>query len=72
MLIRDPEGQIFLFAPNIHEAPYSFSCIPSNIDEYYTWDIGSVWNKHWPETMYVGQWPAFHGPVIFPCIFKTI
>ena len=21
---------------------------------------------HWPKTMYVGQWPIFHGPVILP------
>ena len=41
------------------------------MDEYYTWDIASVWHKHWPEIMYVGQWPIFHGPVILPYIFKT-
>ena len=37
------------------------------MDEYYTWDVGSVWHKHWPEFMYmyIGQWPIFHGPVIF-------
>ena len=23
-----------------------------------------MWYKHWPETIYVGQWPMFHGPVI--------
>ena len=22
------------------------------MDEYYTWDAGSVWHKHWPEFMY--------------------
>ena len=22
------------------------------MDEHYTWDIGSVWHKQWPETMY--------------------
>ena len=42
------------------------------MDEYYTWDTGSVWYKHWPETMYVGKWPTFHGPVILRYIFKTI
>ena len=40
------------------------------MDEYYTWDTGSVWHKHWPETIYVGQWPIFHGPVILRYIFK--
>ena len=29
-----------------------------------TGDIDSVWHKHWPETIYVGQRPIFHGPVI--------
>ena len=42
------------------------------MDEYYTWDIGSVLHKHWPEIMYVGQWPIFHVPVILPDIGKTI
>ena len=42
------------------------------MDEYDTLDIGSVWHKHWPETMYVGQWPLFHGPVILHYICKTI
>ena len=36
------------------------------MDEYYTLDIDLVWNKHWPEIMYVGQWPVFHSPVILP------
>ena len=42
------------------------------MDEYYTWDVGSVWHKHWPEFMYVGHWPIFHGPVILPYSLKTI
>ena len=42
------------------------------MDEYYTWDVGLVWHKHWPEFMYIGQWPIFHGPVIWPYILKTI
>ena len=42
------------------------------MDEYYTWDVCSVWHKHTPEFMYVGQWPLFHGPVILPYILKTI
>ena len=44
------------------------------MDEYYTWDVGSVWHKHWPEFMNIGQWPIVHGPVILPYtgILKTI
>ena len=42
------------------------------MDEYYTWDVGSVWHKHWPEFMYVGQFRIFHGPVILSSILKTI
>ena len=34
-------------------------------------------HKHWPETICVGQWPIFHGPIfhgpaILPYILKTI
>ena len=29
-------------------------------------------DKHLTETMHVGQWPVFHGPVILPYILKTI
>ena len=29
-------------------------------------------NKHWTETIYVGQWPIFHGPVILPYIIRTL
>ena len=32
----------------------------------------SVWHKHWTETIYVGQWLVFHGPVILPYILKTM
>ena len=42
------------------------------MDEYYTWDVGSVWHKHWPEFMYICQWPIFHGPVILFYILKII
>ena len=42
------------------------------MNEYYTWDVRSVWHKHWPEFMYIGQWPIFHGLVILPYILKTI
>ena len=28
--------------------------------------------QHWPETIYLGQWPIFHGPVILPYVLKTI
>ena len=31
-----------------------------------------MWHKHWTETIYVGQWPIFQGPVILPYILKTI
>ena len=30
-----------------------------------------MWHKHWTETIYVGQWPIFHGPVILLYILKT-
>ena len=30
-----------------------------------------MWHKHWTETIYVGQWPIFHGPVLL-YILKTI
>ena len=33
-----------------------------------TGDIDSVWHKHWSKTIYVGQWPIFHGLVILPYI----
>ena len=42
------------------------------MDQYYIWDIGSVWHKHWPEIKYVGQWPAFHGSKILLYVLKTI
>ena len=42
------------------------------MDEYFTWDVGSVWHKHWPEFIYIGQWPIFHGLVILLYILKTI
>ena len=42
------------------------------MDEYYTWDFCSVCHKHWPEFMYVGMLPIFHGPVILPYILKTV
>ena len=38
--------------------------------EYYTRDFGSVRHKFWPEFMYIGQWPIFHGPVILPYILN--
>ena len=42
------------------------------MDDYHTWDVGSVWHKRWPRFMYIGQWHIFHGPVIMPYILKTI
>ena len=44
------------------------------MDEYYTWYVGSVRHKDWPEFMYmyVDHWPIFYGPVILPYILKTI
>ena len=42
------------------------------MDEYHSWDIGSVLHKHRPEIMYVGQWPIFHGLLILPYICKTL
>ena len=35
------------------------------MDKCHNWNTGT-------ETIYVGQWPIFHGPVILPYIFKTI
>ena len=43
----------------------------SLMDECCTGDIDSVWQEHWPEAIYVGQWPMFHSPVILSCILKT-
>ena len=40
--------------------------------ECYTWDNASVWHKHWPETIHIGHWPIFHGPVSLPYILKTV
>ena len=42
------------------------------MNNYYNWDIGSVLHKHWPEIMYVGQWPIFHGSVILPSILTYL
>ena len=42
------------------------------MDKCYNWNFGSMWCKDLPDKMYVGQWPLFHGPVILPCISKTI
>ena len=33
------------------------------IDKCHNWNI-HLWCKDLPHTMYVGQWPTFHGPVI--------
>ena len=29
-----------------------------------------MWRKHWTETIYVGRWPIFHGPVVLLYILK--
>ena len=42
------------------------------MDEYDARYVGSVWHKHLPEFMYIGQWPIFHGSVVLPYILKTI
>ena len=42
------------------------------MDECCTGGIDSVWHKHWTETIYVGQWAIFHGPVTLPYILKTV
>ena len=34
------------------------------MDKCCTGDTDSMWHKHWTETIYVRQWPVFHGPVI--------
>ena len=41
-------------------------------DQYYIWNMDSMWHKHWPETVYVGQWPIFHGPLSLPYILRII
>ena len=51
---------------------YFFSSLGDYLmTQYYIWEIGSVWHKHWPETIYVGQWPVFHGSNILPYVLKT-
>ena len=42
------------------------------MDESYIWDNVSVCHKHWLETLYVEQWPIFHGPVILSYILKIV
>ena len=42
------------------------------MDECCTGDIDLAWQENWPEAIYIGQWPIFHGPVILCCILKTI
>ena len=42
------------------------------MDECCTGDIDSVWHKHSPWIIYVGQWPIFHGLVIWLYILKSI
>ena len=42
------------------------------LKKFCTGGIDSMWHKHWTETIYVGQWPIFHGPVILSYIVKTI
>ena len=37
-----------------------------------TGNIDSVWHKHWPETISVGQWPYFMVQWFCPISFKTI
>ena len=36
------------------------------------WEHESVWPSVWPQNKYRSLWPIFHGPVILPCILKTI
>ena len=42
------------------------------MDEYCTWDVGSVWHRHWPEFMYICQLPIFHAPVSLPYILRSV
>ena len=42
------------------------------MDKCHNWNTGSMWCKDFPDKMYVGQWPTFHGPVILSYILKTI
>ena len=42
------------------------------MDEGHTLDYRSVWHKHWPHKIPVGQWPIFCGPVILLNILKTV
>ena len=42
------------------------------MDEHHSWYNESLWHRHWPLLVYVGQWPIFYGPVILLHILKTI
>ena len=42
------------------------------MDKYHNCNIGSMWCKYLPHKMCVGQWPTFHGPVIWSYNLKTI
>ena len=50
--------------------PVILSCILKTIwwmmQYWRDWQCG----KHWPETVYVGQWPIFHGPLSLPYILR--
>ena len=41
------------------------------MDQYFITDVGSVWHKHWHQTMYVGQWPVFHESNLMKTIWWT-
>ena len=42
------------------------------MDEGHTLDNGSMWHKDWLHQIYLGQWPIFHGPVIWLNILETV
>ena len=70
----------------LHNVLYN-QCKPNSLENflfgarYHEWDKNfypkqkpriSLSGMQWTETIYVGQWPIFHGPVILPYILKTL
>ena len=67
-----------------HEVKVSMTCISWSSDSalylvimyiciyIILLDYESVWPKVWPQNKCRSLWPTFHGPMILPCILKTI
>ena len=64
------------FMPNVHAwagargqylGHHNFCLISQRLVDGWILYLGYWFSvTHWPKTMYVGQWPIFHGPVILP------